>query len=119
MILNVTRNLNIASEVMYCKSFLSRGLGLMFRRSLKEDQAYVFVERRESPTATAITMLFVFFPIAVIWLNDDKYVVTKTLARPWRLIYAPDNPARYYIEAHPSVLNKVEVGDRLTFPDPD
>lgn len=119
MLLNVTRNLNIASEVTYCNSFLSRGLGLMFRRPLKENQAYVFVERRESLTATTITMFFVFFPIAIIWLNDDKRVVTKTLARPWRLIYAPDSPARYYIEAHPSALNKIKVGDRLTFPDPD
>jgi hypothetical protein len=45
-------------------------------------------------------------------------VVDKTLARPWRPIYAPERPACYYIEAHPSALDKVEIGDKLTFPDP-
>lgn len=118
MIRNVTRNSDIASDITYCNSFLSRGLGLMFRRSLSRDQAYVFIERRESLTSTAITMLFVFFPIAIIWLDNDKRVVDKALARPWRLIYAPDRPARYYIEAHPSALDQVEIGDMLAFPDP-
>jgi uncharacterized membrane protein (UPF0127 family) len=118
MIRNVTRGLDIAFEVTYCNSFLRRGLGLMFRRPLSEGQAFIFVERRESLTTTAITMLFVFFPIAVVWLNDEKRVVGKVLARPWRLVYAPDRPARYYIEAHPSTLDKLDVGDKLTFPDP-
>jgi uncharacterized membrane protein (UPF0127 family) len=118
MIRNATRDLDIAAEVTYCNSFLRRGLGLMFRHSLSEDQAFIFVEARENLTTTAITMLFVFFPIAVIWLNSDRRVVDKALARPWRLIYAPDRPARYYIEAHPAALDKVDVGDKLTFPDP-
>ena len=118
MIHNATRNLDIASEVTYRNSFLRRGLGLMCHRPLSEDQAIIFVERRESITATAITMLFVFFPIAVIWLNSDQRVVDKILARPWQLICAPERPARYYIEAHPSTLGKVEIGDKLTFPDP-
>jgi hypothetical protein len=45
-------------------------------------------------------------------------VVDKVLARPWRFIYMPNNPARYYIEAHPLVIDKVETGDVLAFPDP-
>lgn len=54
MIRNATQNLDPASEVTYCRSFFHRALGLMCRRSLREDEAYVFVERRESLTATAI-----------------------------------------------------------------
>jgi undecaprenyl-diphosphatase len=118
MIRNATRNIGIAAEVVYCNSLLRRGLGLMCRRPLRRDQAFIFIEGRESITATAITMLFVFFPIAVIWLNSDKRVVDKTLARPWRLIYASERPACYYIEAHPCALDKVEIGDMLAFPDP-
>lgn len=118
MIRNVTRDVDIASELTYCNSFLSRGLGLMFRRSLEPDRAYIFIESKENLTSTAITMLFVFFPIAIIWLDGEKRVVDKALARPWRLVYAPDRPARYYIETHPSALDKVELGDVFTFPDP-
>jgi uncharacterized membrane protein (UPF0127 family) len=117
MLRNITRDHDITSDVTYCNSFLRRGLGLMFRRSLRKDEALIFRERTESLAATAITMLFVSFPIAVIWLNSDKRVVDKVLARPWRLIYAPCRPACYYIEAHTSVLDKVEVGDKLAFPD--
>jgi uncharacterized membrane protein (UPF0127 family) len=117
MIRNVTRGLDVACDVTYCNSFLRRGLGLMFRRSLRKNQALIFRERQESLASTAITMLFVFFPIAVMWLDSDKRVVDKVLAYPWRLIYAPSRPACYYIEAHPSALDKVEVGDKLTFPD--
>jgi uncharacterized membrane protein (UPF0127 family) len=90
----------------------------MFRRSLSENQAFVFTEHQESIYAATITMFFVFFPITVIWLNNDKRVVDKVLARPWRFIYMPNNPARYYIEAHPLVIDKVETGDVLAFPDP-
>jgi hypothetical protein len=118
MLHNATRSHTIASDVKFCTTFLSRGLGLMCRRRIRENQAYIFVEPRESLTATAITMLFVFFPIGVIWLNSNRRVVDKTLALPWRLIYAPDRPARYYVEAHPAALERVEIGDMLTFPDP-
>ncbi len=119
MIRNVTRGIDIASEITYCRSFITRGLGLMFRRPLAKDRAFIFVERRENLATTAITMLFVFFPVAVIWLNDDKRVVDKVLARPWRLFYGPDRPARYYIEAHPCTLDSVHLGDMLAFPDPE
>ncbi len=117
MIRNTTRDLEIASDVTFCKSILRRGLGLMFHRPISENQAFIFVEPRESLATTAITMLFVTFPIAVIWLNSEKRVIDKVLACPWRLFYAPERPARFYIEAHPAVLDKVDVGDKLSFPE--
>ncbi len=62
-------------------------------------------------------MFFMRFPIGVIWLAGDGRVVDKRLAKPWRPAYAPQAPARYYVEANVSVLDKVEVGDVLTFSD--
>lgn len=88
----------------------------MFRRSLAEDEAYLFVERWESIAQTAITMFFVFFPIAVVWLDRDKRVVDKVLARPFRPYYVPRSPALYYIEGHPELLDLVSVGDQIEFP---
>jgi uncharacterized membrane protein (UPF0127 family) len=55
MIHNATQNLDLACEVTYCLSFFRGALGLMCRRNLREDKAYIFVERRESLTATVIT----------------------------------------------------------------
>ena len=87
----------------------------MFHPPLKEEEAYVFVEGRESRSLTTIHMLFVFFPLAVIWLDSSKRVVDTALARPFYPYYAPNSPARYYVESHPATLQRVHVGDRLEF----
>lgn len=85
------------------------------RRSLPEDEGLLFDFRRESVVATSIHMFFVFFAIAAVWLDDRGYVVDARLAKPWRPLYAPGKPARYLIEARPSLLDRVQAGDELTF----
>ncbi len=117
MMVNATTGENLASDVVCCDTFWKRGRGLMFRgrRSLAGGQVYLFVEGRESVARAAIHMLFVFFPIAVVWLDRERRVVDKALARPFRPYYAPAKPAQYYIEGHPSLLEKVRVGDRIEF----
>ena len=60
-------------------------------------------------------VFFVFFPISVVWLDAERRVVDKVLAHPWRPYYAPSRPARYFVEGHPSLLDKVSVGDELDF----
>ncbi|MGQ9625655.1 MAG: DUF192 domain-containing protein [Anaerolineae bacterium] len=113
MIKNLTTGEIIAKRVAFCDNFLKRGRGLMFRRPLAEDEALVFIEERESKELAAIHMFFVFFPIAVIWLDSEKKAVDKVLARPFRPYYAPRRPAKYYLECHPSALEKVEIGDQI------
>ena len=113
MIKNLTTGQVIATEVKWRSTFLSKGRGLMFRRAIGEDEAFVFVESRESIGLTTIHMFFVFFPIAVLWLDAEKKVVNKVLAHPFRPYYAPQRPAQYFVEGHPNILNKVQIGDRL------
>lgn len=90
-----------------------RARGLMFRRPPSPDEVYLFVESRESIALTAIHMLFVFFPIAVLWLNEAHEVVDRALAQPFGLYYAPSRPARYFVEGSPALLDLVAPGDRL------
>ncbi|MDX9833424.1 MAG: DUF192 domain-containing protein, partial [Anaerolineae bacterium] len=106
-----------ASSVVRCDSFWKRWRGLMFRsrRALAGEQVYLFVEGCESVARATIHMLFVFFPIAVLWLDGERRVVDRVLARPFRPYYAPRRPAQYYVEGHPSLLERVRVGDRLEF----
>jgi uncharacterized membrane protein (UPF0127 family) len=117
MIANLTTGETIARHVVRCDTFWKRGRGLMFRssRAVAQDRVYLFVERRESVAQTAIHMLFVFFPIAVVWLDRERRVVDKALARPFRPYYAPRHPAQYYVEGHPSLLERVRPGDQLGF----
>jgi hypothetical protein len=113
VIKNLTSGQIIATEVKWCDTFLSKSRGLMFHRAIHEDEALVFAESKESVSLTSIHMFFVFFPIAVIWLNAERKVVDKVLARPFRPYYAPQHPAQYFVECHPSVIDKVQIGDRL------
>jgi uncharacterized membrane protein (UPF0127 family) len=112
---NLTTGEVLSERLVRCDTFLKRGRGLMFRRSLAEDEILLFVERRENVAQTTIHMFFVFTAIAVIWLDREKRVVDKALARPWRPYYAPGSPAQYYVEGPVSLLDRVSTGDQLDF----
>lgn len=101
-------------EARWCVSFFCRLRGLMFRRGLPEGRGLVLVEGREGITNTTIHMIAVPFPIGVLWVNGHLMVVDKTVAYPWR-IYAPAKPARYIIEGTPSIIDEVNLGDKLEF----
>jgi hypothetical protein len=115
LIKNLTTNETLVRHTVRCDTFWKRGRGLMFRRRIEPDEGYLFVEGRESVAQTTIHMLFVFFPIAVIWLDGERRVVDKVLARPFRPLYAPRAPAQYYLEGDPALLDRVEIGHELGF----
>ena len=110
---NRTRGKVVLSRVKWCRSFLCRLRGLTFRRRLPADEGLLLVEARASVAATAIHMFFVFFPIAVLWLDAQKRVVDVALARPFRPYYAPRHSAQYFVEGVPGLLDQVHVGDEL------
>lgn len=105
----------LLARAKWCSSYWCRLRGLMFRRSLPEDEGLIFVYGRESVLETSIHMLFMAFSIATLWLDAEGRVVDKVLAKPWRLAYAPRRAAQYVIEAHPSLLERVQIGEKLTF----
>jgi uncharacterized membrane protein (UPF0127 family) len=113
VLVNRTSGETLASQVTLCDTFWLKLRGLMFRRSLDPGQAYVFVFDGESVTRTTIHMFFVFFPIAVLWLDAQKRVVDAALARPFRPCYAPRRAAACFIECAPGTLERVKVGDEL------
>lgn len=105
----------LLTEVHWCSSFVCKLRGLMFRRQLHEGEGLLLVEGFESRTATAIHMLFMAFPIAVVWFDTSFRVVDVKLARPWRLAYVPKSPACYTLESSPDLLAEVKVGDVLIY----
>ncbi len=114
-IYNETQDVIVLKNGKWCASFACHFKGLMFRRNLPPDDGLIFVRKSKSIINTTIHMLFCFFPIGVIWLDDKLQVVDTKLAKPWRLSYAPKAPAQYYIEALPSILENVAEGDQLRF----
>jgi len=113
VLVNRSTGETLASRVCTCDTFWSRLRGLMFRRALDPGQAYVFCYGRESVADMTIHMFFVTFAISVLWLDADKRVVDKALARPFRPYYAPQSPAQYLIEGAPDLLDRVRIGDEL------
>ncbi|MGC9523503.1 MAG: DUF192 domain-containing protein [Anaerolineae bacterium] len=100
-------------HVRRCDTFLCRLRGLTFRRSLGDGEGLLFLEPTESRLGTAIHMLFVFFPIGVAWMDGTGKVVDLTVARPFRPFYAPQAPARSFLEGPPSLVDWLRVGERL------
>lgn len=105
----------VLARVRMCVSFWCHFRGLQLVPRLPDDEGLLFVTNSESRTNTAIHMFFMLFSIGVVWLDKNGRVVDKQLAKPWRPMYTPKKPAQYYIEANPSVLERVRVGSKLRF----
>lgn len=105
----------LVARARWCNTFAAKLRGFTFRRTIPAGEGLVLVEGKESRVNTSIHMLFVFFELGVIWVNDAGEVVDKVRARPWRLSYMPRLPARYVIEGQPEILERVAVGDRIDF----
>ena len=105
----------LVEHARWCDTFWSRLRGFTGRRDLAPGEGLVLVERAESRVATAIHMLFVFTDLGVLWVNDAGEVVDAVRARPWRLSYTPQAPARYVVEGDPGLLARVALGDRVRF----
>ena len=114
-IVHATTGETIVRHARWCSSFASKLRGFTLQRELPAGEGLVLVEGKESRINTSIHMLFVFFELGVIWVNSAGEVVDKALARPWRLSYAPQAPARYVIEGRPEILERVAIGDKVRF----
>ncbi|MFZ4828785.1 MAG: DUF192 domain-containing protein [Phototrophicaceae bacterium] len=114
-LINQTTGRVVLPSAKLCTSFWCHLIGLQFRQSLPQGQGLVFVFKHESIPLTSIHMFNVLFPIGVVWLDSQLQVVDHVLAKPWRPYYASHKPARYFVEANPTILDLVNIGDRLVF----
>jgi len=108
---NQTKKFVIIKKAIICKSLWAKGTGLMLRK--KPDYGMIFIFRKEQ--ANPITMLLVFFPIDLLFLDKHKRVVeiTKGL-KPFRDYY-PKAKSMYVVEFPVGVMGKTAVGDKILF----
>ncbi len=91
----------ISERAVLCRSLLSKARGLMFRARHKD---LVFEFKKEK--IVGIHMLFVFFPIDLLFLDSNmKVAEIKENLKPFSF-YTPKNKARLVIE-----LKKGKVGE--------
>ena len=115
IIRNAATNKIVLGRALLRINFWEHFKGLQLAAPLSDDEGLLFVTNREGKTQTAIHMFFMRFSIGVVWLDAMGKVVDKQLAKPWRPSYVPKAPAQYFIEANTSILDRVEIGDRLRF----
>src|SRR3989344_8293644 len=101
----------ICSDAKICKSILSKTVGLMFS---KKPKPLIFILKKEK--IVPLHMFFVFFPIDVLFLDEDKKVVEiKKKFEPFTL-YNPKNKAKYVIELPQGAVKNTntKIGDKVS-----
>ncbi len=111
---NLSRSDTPLIQARYCASFGCQLRGLLFRRSLAENEGLLLVQSRPSRINAAIHMLGMAFDLAVVWIDDAQRVVDVRRARRWRPFYFPRRPARYVLETGVQHLQHFSPGDELS-----
>lgn len=114
VLLNKSKGTNLG-KLDLADSFMSRFLGLMFRKDLERGLILKLPSSR-SRRGSAIHMFFMRFPLDIIFTDADKKVVDIVSIEPWKT-YTPKAPAKYVIEMEKGTINNfnLEIGDELDF----
>ena len=111
---NITKKKILASDIKFCKNFLNKSIGLVFHTKLK-DKGLIFIYDKEEKVS--LHMVFVFFPIDVLFLDKNKKVIEmKKNFRPFSL-YIPKKKAKYILELPEGTIQKTKtgIGDKINF----
>ena len=110
MIINKKTRQIICKNVVKRKTLFEKATGLMFKKDIDDETAYLFYFNKKSKIS--IHMFFVFFPIDIIFLDENFKVVEMAKLRPWQLYKSKEN-AKYFIEVKSGVARKkrIKIGD--------
>jgi uncharacterized membrane protein (UPF0127 family) len=104
----------IARNIEFTRTMFSQVMGLMFRKSISYNYSMIFILKK--PSHVGIHMLFVFFPIDVIFLNEEKKIMGLSRLRPW-VGYKAMEDIKYIIEMKAKTIEKFHlcVGGQMEF----
>lgn len=104
----------LSKNVTLCNTVFSKGFGLMFTRE-KTDFAYVF----DFPKSRKIvvTMMFVFYPIDILFLDEHGVIVDIVESLKPFSNYIAKKKARTFIEFPKQTINakKIKTGMRVVW----
>lgn len=108
--------IEIANDIKFAKNPFSQILGLMFRKSIHNGFAMIFSMKR--PSSVRVHMLFMMFPIDVIFLDRDKKITGLTRLDPWTGYRSMKN-IRYVIEMKAGTIERfgLSVDSKMEFED--
>ena len=104
-----------ASDMEFAQSVLSQTLGVMVRENIQSDYALLFKMRK--PKQVSLHMLFVGFPIDVLFLDESKTITKTAQLSPWTGRVSSGEKVKYIIEMPDGAISKndLAVGEQLSF----
>ncbi len=113
MLVNKKTKKVIAKKVVNFKTLHQIGAGIMLRtKSSCKDKAFLF--HLNPKKKYCVTMLFVFFAIDILFLDENfKVIKIKKNLKPFVFNYDPKIRFKYMIELLPANRN-IKVGDALS-----
>ena len=103
LIKNNNTNTTIAKKYSICSNIDSQMRGLMF--SKKKNLIFIFPKEKR----ISLHMLFVFFPIWVVYLDKNKKTVDIRKLYPFISFIYPKQKAKYVLEL--TEKPKIKIGD--------
>ncbi|MCL7410876.1 MAG: DUF192 domain-containing protein [Methanosarcinaceae archaeon] len=105
----------IASDVEFARSIVSQTRGLMFRKNIQNNYALVFEMRKSKKVS--LHMLFVGFPIDVLFLDESKTITRTAKLSPWIGRASSGEKIKYIIEMPDGTIsrNDLSVGAQVSF----
>ena len=103
----------LIKNVKFASTSLERTKGLMFEDKKKFNYGLVFEFPFESRVGCSLHMLFVFFPIDVLFLNKDKVIVDKVTLNPFIPNYTPKKASKFVIELPSGKAKLAKLGQKV------
>ena len=113
MLINSSTKQIISKKTKIANTSFLRFKGLMFEKKENFNYALIFELNKESKIGSSVHMMFVFFPIDIVFLDSEKKVVDIVTLNPWKLNYTPKKPAKYFIELEQGKTKEIKIGDGL------
>lgn len=104
----------IAKNLEFARTIMTQTIGLMFRKNIPSDYSMIFILKK--PSSVSFHMLFVFFRIDVIFLDEKKKVMGFSQLRPW-IGYKSMKDIKYILEMKAGTIDifNIAVGGQMEF----
>lgn len=109
---NQTKKTILVTKHKDCRSILSKTIGLMFHSSINDYGLVFHFDLRGKPS---LHNFFVFFPIDVLFLENNRVVDLKKGFKPFCPYLKPKHHCDVIIELPAGTIekSKTELGDKL------
>ena len=114
MVKNTTRRTTLSDNYRVLVSKWSQALGLMLSLNKNKSMVFNFKDERR----VALHMLFVFYPIDVLFLDASKKIVEiKEGFRPFTFYTSESDKIKYVVELPKNAINcsKTKLNDKIEF----